>query len=174
MPYPWGFPGGSVVKENPPANTGDAEDAGSIPGSGRSPGWGNGNPLQYSCLENPKDRGAWQTTVHGVAQSWTRLRMHTHEGAISKQKLLERFYGSFFFFFFLLSLYPLPWKRHSKMAALWSGSNNGENMWIRITIKVSTNRNTENKQRLCNTSKKENLVMFKTLKFGSHFYHTIT
>ena len=58
------FPGGSVVK-NPPANTGDAD---SIPGSGRSPGEGNGNPLQYSCLENPMDRGAWQATVHETAK----------------------------------------------------------------------------------------------------------
>ena len=52
-----GFPGGSVVK-NPPANAGDTRDAGSISGSGRSPGGGHGNPLQYSCLENPMDRGA--------------------------------------------------------------------------------------------------------------------
>ena len=59
-----GFPGGSVVK-NPPASAGDA---GLIPGSGRCPGEGNGNPLQYSCLGNPIDRGAWQTTVHGVAE----------------------------------------------------------------------------------------------------------
>ena len=48
-------------------------DLGSIPGLGRSPGEGNGNPLQYSCLENPVDRGAWQATVHGVAKSQTRL-----------------------------------------------------------------------------------------------------
>ena len=54
--FPWGFPGGSVVK-NPPA--GDTADRGSIPGSGRSPGVGNGNPLQDSCLENSMDRGAW-------------------------------------------------------------------------------------------------------------------
>jgi len=60
------FPGGSVVK-NPPAN---AEDAGLIPGSGRYPGEGNGNPLQHSCLENSMDRGAWHVTVHGVAKSW--------------------------------------------------------------------------------------------------------
>ena len=58
------FPGDSVVK-NPPANAGDA---GSIPGSGRSPGEGNETPLQYSCLGNPKDRGVWQATVHGVAK----------------------------------------------------------------------------------------------------------
>ena len=60
-----GFPGGSVVK-NLPANAGHAGDAGVIPGSGRSPGKGNGNPLQYSCLENPMDRGAWWATVPGV------------------------------------------------------------------------------------------------------------
>ena len=63
------LPRGSVVK-NLPANAGDA---GSIPGSGRSPGGGNGNPLQYSCLENSMDRGAWQATVHGVTKSRTRL-----------------------------------------------------------------------------------------------------
>ena len=67
-----GFPGGSVVK-NLPASAGDEGDMGSIPGSGRSPGGGNGNPLQYSCLENSMDRGAWQGTVHGVTQSRTRL-----------------------------------------------------------------------------------------------------
>ena len=57
-----GFPGGSVIK-NPPANTGDV---GSIPGSGRSPGEGNGNPPQYSCLEKPMDRGAWWATIYGI------------------------------------------------------------------------------------------------------------
>ena len=56
--------------KNPPANAGDA---GSIPGSGRSPGEGNGNPLQYSCLGHPMGRGAWQATLHGVAKSWTQL-----------------------------------------------------------------------------------------------------
>ena len=64
-----GFPGGSGVK-NLPAN---ARDVGSIPGLGRSLGGGNGNPLQYSCWENPMDRGAWWATVHGVTESWTRL-----------------------------------------------------------------------------------------------------
>ena len=62
-----GFPGGSVVK-NLPAN---ARNADFIPGSGRSLGEGNGNPLQYSCLENPMDRGTWWVTVHGVAESDT-------------------------------------------------------------------------------------------------------
>ena len=67
-----GFPGSSVVK-NLPANAGYTRDAGSIPGSGRSPGEGNGTPLQYSCLGNPMDRGAWQAIVHGVAKSQTQL-----------------------------------------------------------------------------------------------------
>ena len=62
--------GGSVVK-HPSANAGDAGDIGSIPEQGRSPGGGNGNPLPYSCLRNPKDRGAWLAIVHGVANSWT-------------------------------------------------------------------------------------------------------
>ena len=62
-----GFPDGSEVK----ASAHNAGDLGSIPGSGRFPGEGNGNPLQYSCLENPMDRGAWRATVHGVAKSRT-------------------------------------------------------------------------------------------------------
>ena len=72
----WCFPGGSVVK-NQPANAGNV---GLIPGSGRFPGRGNGNPLQYSCQDNPMDRGAWWATVHGVAKRQTCLsdRTHTH------------------------------------------------------------------------------------------------
>ena len=62
---------------NSSANAGDAGDADLIPGSGRSPRVGNGNPFQYSSLENSIDREAWQTTVHGVAQSQKRLSMHT-------------------------------------------------------------------------------------------------
>ena len=58
----------ALVVKNLPANAGDRRDASSIPGSGRSPGGGHGNSLQYSCLENPTDRGAWQATVHGVAE----------------------------------------------------------------------------------------------------------
>ena len=70
-----GFPGGSVVK-NLPANAGGTGDAGSIPRSGRSLRGGNGNPLQYSCLENPINRGAWHATVHGVTKSHTQLSTH--------------------------------------------------------------------------------------------------
>ena len=71
------FPRGTVVK-NMPANAGDTGDAGLIPGSGRSPGVGNSNLLQSSCLGNPMDRGAWQATVHGVTKSQTGLSRHTH------------------------------------------------------------------------------------------------
>ena len=63
-----------LVIKNPPANAGDLRDLGSIPGLGRSPGEGSGNTLQYSCLENPMDRGIWWAKVHGVAKSWTRLK----------------------------------------------------------------------------------------------------
>ena len=63
----WGFPGDSVVK-NLPVNAGDIRDVGLIPGLVRSLGGGHGNPLQYSCLENPMDRGAWWATVHGVTK----------------------------------------------------------------------------------------------------------
>ena len=65
--YKIGFPSGSDGKES----ACNAGDPGLIPGLGRSPGGGNGNPLQYSCLENPMDRGAWGVTVHGVAKSRT-------------------------------------------------------------------------------------------------------
>ena len=58
-------------KKNLTANAGDVRDMGSVPGLGRSPGGGNGNPLQYSCLENSMDRGDWRATVHGVAKSQT-------------------------------------------------------------------------------------------------------
>ena len=63
-----GFSGGSVVK-NPSSNVGDSGDMGSIPGSERSPGGGNGNSLSYSCLENPMNRGAWRATVHEVVKT---------------------------------------------------------------------------------------------------------
>ena len=88
-----GFPAqaslvGAGVK-NPPANAADARDTESIPGSGRS-GGGNGNPLQYSCLENPMDRGAWQATVHGVSKSQTRL----YDYALHCSGLWSSFYPS--------------------------------------------------------------------------------
>ena len=71
-----GFPGGAAVK-NLPDNARDAGDRSSIPGWGRSPGGGNGNPLQYSYRENPMDRGAWWATIHMVTNSQKRLSIHT-------------------------------------------------------------------------------------------------
>ena len=77
-----GFPGGSDSK----ASASNVGDPGSIPGSGRSPGEGNGNPLQYSCLENPMDGGAWWATVHGVSKSWTRLSDFTFTFSVISYK----------------------------------------------------------------------------------------
>ena len=72
-----GIPVGSVVK-NLPSDTGGTRNVGSIPRLGRAPGIGNGNPLQYSRLGNPMDRGAWQAMVHGVVKSHTRLCDYKH------------------------------------------------------------------------------------------------
>ena len=67
-----------------PANAGDSEHSGLIPGSGRSPGVGNVNPLQYSCLETSMDRGAWWVTVHGVAKSLSTEHTHAHMQSIEQ------------------------------------------------------------------------------------------
>ena len=84
-----GFEGASqvaLVVRNLPANAGDIEDEGLTPGSGRSPGGGHGNPLQYSCQENPMDRGAWWATVYRVAQSRTQLkRLSTRSWGLKTQ-----------------------------------------------------------------------------------------
>ena len=64
----------ALVVKNPLANAGDIRDTGSVPGSGRSPGGGHGNPLHYSCLEDPMDRGVWRATVRRVSKSWTKLK----------------------------------------------------------------------------------------------------
>ena len=89
--------------KNPPVNAGDLRDAGSIPGLGGSPGEGNGNLLQYSCLENPMDRRAWSATVHGVTQNQTRLKRlsmdeHSDEEIYrvrARRVLRADFYGGF-------------------------------------------------------------------------------
>ena len=77
-----------LVVKDLPTNAGVMRDVGSISGSERSPGGGHGNPIQYSCLENPMDRGAWQTTVHRVAKSETQLKqlsMHTSSNSVHKE-----------------------------------------------------------------------------------------
>ena len=80
-----GFPGGSVVK-NLPANAGDIRDSGSVPGSGRSPGEGHGSPFQYSCLENPIDRGAWWATVLRVTQEGPNMLLEI-SGEITAERM---------------------------------------------------------------------------------------
>ena len=81
------------VVKNPSAKAGDTRDVGSVPGLRRSPGEGNGNPLQYSCLENPMDRGAWQATVHRVTKIWTQQKEISPgislEGKMLKLKLQD-------------------------------------------------------------------------------------
>ena len=80
----------ALVVKNLSANAGDARDAGSIPGSGRSPGGGQGSSLEYSCMENSKDRGAWWATVHRAAQRWTRLKqLSTAQFITCAQEVLE-------------------------------------------------------------------------------------
>ena len=83
----------ALVVKNLAANAGDLRHAGSIPGSGRSPGGRNGNPLQYSCLENPMDRGAWGATVHRVVQSQTRLKQLSTQHADIKHLLYTGLFG---------------------------------------------------------------------------------
>ena len=97
-----GFPGGSVDKESA-SNAGDAGDTGLIPGSGRSSGGGHGNPLQYSCLENPMDRGAWWVRVHRVTKNQTRLKqLSTHAHYLTNVNCFYFSPNSLFFFFLSL------------------------------------------------------------------------
>ena len=86
-----GFPGGSVGKESP-CNAGDP---GSIPGSGRSPGEGNGNALQYYCLENPMDRGAWQDSVHSIARVGHNLATKPSQFVYNIMQYIYDFYISY-------------------------------------------------------------------------------
>ena len=89
----WAFPGGTGVK-NPPANAVDTGPTGSIPGLGRPPGGGHDNPLQYSCLENPMDRGAWWATIHRAAQAWIQLKqLSTHSFVLLLFLSLQNFSG---------------------------------------------------------------------------------
>ena len=122
-----GFPGGSVVK-NPPANTGDTRDAGSIPGWGRSSGRGNGNPLQYSCLENFMDRRAWWATVHGVTVCLTWLSPHASPFERKSEERMLRGWGDILHFLeeegYLHKLYEISaWKTYlssSMYVFIWS------------------------------------------------------
>ena len=91
LPYTQDYPGDAVVK-NPLANAGDAWDVDSIPGLGRSPGMGNSNLLQYSCLKNSMDRGAWQATALGISKSrtWLSVRASTHTHTHTHTQTVDR------------------------------------------------------------------------------------
>ena len=78
----------ALVVKNLSANAGDIRDVGLIPGLGRSPGGGHGGPLQYSCLENPMDRGTWRATVHGVTKNRTRLKRLSMATGINQSELV--------------------------------------------------------------------------------------
>ena len=80
----------ALVVKNPPANAGDIRDVGSIPGSGRTPGGGQGSPLQYSCLENPVNGGAWWATVHRVAKESDTTEANEHTQARTYSRSYRR------------------------------------------------------------------------------------
>ena len=84
----FGFPSGSVVNNSPEEDTGDS---GSTPGLGRSPGEGNGNPLQYFCLDSLMDKGSWRATVHGATKSWTGLEGLSRQLAIRPIKCYRHY-----------------------------------------------------------------------------------
>ena len=135
----WGFPDGSVVK-NLPVNT---EDMGSIPGSGIFPGVGHGNPLQYSCLENPKDRGARTATVHEVTKSWTWLNDHTHISNTFPFLFLFRAFGPLTFSD-TMSFLPDPHLHHllapfcrACITMLFSGRRTKQRQWNPATRRPS-------------------------------------
>ena len=94
MSYPRVWPAVSPMAQQEPCNAGDTRHAGLIPGSGRSPGGGNGNPLQCSCLENPMDGGAWRATVHGVTESDTTEHTHSPQGCRNKNPASRLTFGS--------------------------------------------------------------------------------
>ena len=123
-------------------NEGDSGDVGSIPGLEKSPGGGNGDPLQYSCLDNLMDREAWQATVHEVAKNWTWLTdwAHTQGSLLGKesQHLLCTYYIQGYF----ISLTPHKsfWSRYSYDFELWTNNtaNKYRNQWNQILLKPSS------------------------------------
>ena len=125
-----GFPGGSEVK----ASACNAEDLGLILGLGRSPGEGNGNPLQYSCLENPMEGRAWQATVHGVAKSRTRLNYFTFTFTLANASC-----STFFIFIFSEGVLLFP-KIHTKLLSAGSEvSHKTETIIFEVTWQLIPN-----------------------------------
>ena len=101
-----------LVVNDPPANAGDARDMGSNHGWGRSPGGGNGNLLQCSCLENSMDRGAWRATVHGIVKSWTQLSTQ-YDYIFQKKKMNLKVSSGRSYLFWDFILYLTEWKQFS-------------------------------------------------------------
>ena len=121
-----GCPRSSVGKES----ACNAEDPGSVPGSGRSPGEGNGNPLQYSCLENPMDRGVWQATVHGVAR--------VRHDLVTKPPNTERGELQFlllFWFWWSQIIVRIPYRGFKRLVLLQKCSNTTLS-WINGFLKI--------------------------------------
>ena len=124
--YTVGFPGGAVVK-NLPASAGDSRDLGSILGLGQPPAVGNGNPLQYSCLENSTDNGACQAIVHGVAKSQMQLSMHALLHCWWESKLVQPLWRTEF------KLVQPLWRTEFKLVQpLWRTVNS----FIQLKIEV--------------------------------------
>ena len=101
-------------------HAGASGDTGLIPGSGRSPGGGNGSVLQHPCLENPMDRGAWRATVHRVSKSWTWLKqpsMHSRMLTVRTQFYRSLFWWSFVFTHYLLSICSVSWEIQNKRSS---------------------------------------------------------
>ena len=113
-----------LVVKNPPANEGDIKDLGSIPGFGRSPGGGRGNPLQYPSLENPMDRGAWWATVHRGAKSQTWLKRLSVKKNCENKNLENIFKILHMVAYFLFSIYIAwnDWSLRLHLCPLWSKS----------------------------------------------------
>ena len=125
-----GFLGGTRGK-NLPANAGNIRDMGSIPGLGRSPREGHGNPLQYSCLENPQNRGTWWATVHRIAKSQTRLKLlstqHSSVGAMEWTRYLQ--VSQFPFCFGVICLLLSLLNKEFEWCLLLSNNKNGNYDW---------------------------------------------
>ena len=137
-----GFPGGSVVKNLPAYNKGAAGDEGLIPGVGRAPGGGQSNPLQYSCLENPMDRGAWRATVHGVAKSQTWLSMYItiYKKHISEYSLRTTLYLSMSLWsskglYVCLIIFRTPWGRcYFPILQMWKPRHEAVKLFANVSI----------------------------------------
>ena len=167
-----GLPGAlALVMEKPSASAGDIRDAGSIPRSGRCPGGGHGNPLQYSCLENPRDRGAWQATVHRVTKSQTRLkRLSTHTRTQWQWPWIELTYVFYFCLFaVVVSFKYQPKQLHSESShtpsifCKWECHHSSESlMWVSsIGLETHLHHHKNFQHYICQWKKRKAVEFFK-------------